>query len=340
MTKPLMKYVEDRRPKKSCSASDYGKLGIDIILGLNGVEYSNPMDWSSYLRMSAGKGVELQMLKVLKQNGIVDEDYDQDFEKIVHTRATENGDEIDIEKKERDSTKVVREGVTISMRFDAEVRKGGATLETLDTILPQGQAIELGEGEPIEIKSINNKNSIDIQKYIDNKPRESYVGQLAIYMDALGKEQGHLFVSAVDGLNYFWFVCKKIGEGLYQCGDTVVDLNKEYKRFAELVEASKKVWDYPMMKKYWEEEIYKLPLDKVDFSKMSVSAIGEARNGRKVIGSADKWKIDYSSYKDIIVRMQGEQLGYTAEELELIKTMTAGFSSKPKVAKAVVELTV
>lgn len=326
--KPLLKYCEDRRPKTNISASDADKLSIDTILSLNGIEYSNPMDWSSYLRMSAGKGVELQMLKVLKQNGIVDEEYDQDFQTIYH--KAENGDIVGEDTIERDSTKIERNGVTISMRFDAEVKKGGAKLSMLDSFLPQEQEVELGEGEPIEIKTINNKNAFDIQRYVDNKPRENYVKQLAIYMDALGKDQGHLFVSAIDGLNYFWFVCKKTGEGIYQCGETIVDLNKEYARFAELKEASKRIWDYPLMKKYWEEEKYKTPIDEIDWTRLSVSKIGDVRNGRTVVGSENKWKIDYSSYKDIIVYMQGEKLGYTDEEIVKIKELTAGFSAKPK----------
>jgi hypothetical protein len=327
--KPLLTYTGERRPKNNISASDAEKLGIDIILSLNHIEQSNPTEWYGYLKMGAGKGVELEMLKILKENGIVDKNYDQDFE------YKEVGTESDpfTEKVARDSTKIVRNGVTISMRFDAEVKAGGAVLKASDTVLPQSTDLVLGEGEPIEIKSINNKNSIDIAKYIAKQPRSNYVKQLAIYMDALGKEQGHLFVSSIDGLNTFWFVCKKTAEGIYQCGDTIVDLNEEYKRFAELTEASKNIWDYPKMKKYWNEETYKLPLDKIDWTKVSVSAIGEARNNRKVIGSENSFKINYSGYKDIIVRMQGAKLGYSEEEIAIIKTATAGYSAKPKVAK-------
>lgn len=330
--KPILNYIEERRAKKNISASDYGKMGIDIILGLNHVEPSNPMDWSAYLKMSAGKGVELQMLKVLKQNKIVDEDYDQDFELTADLCG--DNDPQTYSKTERDSTKIVRNGVTISMRFDAEVKKGGAKFSAMDNFLPQGTEIEMGEGEPIEIKSVNNKNSVDIQKYIDNKPKESYVGQLAIYMDALGKEQGHLFVSSIDGLNYFWFVCKKTGEGIYQCGETVVDLNKEYARFAELLEVSKNIWDYPVMKKYWNEVQYKTPIKDIDWTKLSVSKIGDVRNGRAVVGDLENgWKVLYSPYKNIIVRLQGQKLGYTEEEIADIKIATTGFSAKPKVAK-------
>lgn len=323
---PLLKYEGEKRLKTNISASDAERLGIDIILGLNNIEPTNPMEYGSHLRFGAGKGTELEMLKILKQNGIVDEDYDQDF--II--RELLDGDN---EKIERESTKIERNGVTISMRFDAEVKKGGATLSTKDSVLPQNQDIELEEGSPIEIKTINNANKFDIQKYIDNKPRSNYVMQLAIYMDALGKDQGHLFVAALDGISKFWFICRKTAEGIYQCGDTIVDLNKEYKRFAELKEASRNIWNYPAMKKYWEEEIYKIPLDKIDWSKMSVSRVSEIRNGRYVVGSDNKYKIDYSSYKTAIIHMQGATIGYSPEELEQIKIATKGFSAKPKVEK-------
>jgi hypothetical protein len=332
---PKLKYLEERRPKTNISASDADKLGIDIILGLNGVPYSNPMEWTAYLKMSAGKAIELQTLKVLKQNGIVDEDYDQDFEMVSEKIPEGELGEGNTRwvKKERESTKIVREGITISMRFDAEVKKGGAKMYADDSLLPQGFELEMKEGEPIEIKSINNKNAFDIQRYIDNKPKENYVKQLAIYMDALNKDQGHLFVASVDGLHTFWFVCKKTGEGIYQCGDTIVDLNKEYKRFAQIYADSKNIWNYPNMKKYWEEELYKLPLDKIDWTKVSTSKIGEARNGRFVIGTENKWKVDYSPYKDIIIKIQNETLGYTPDQIEQIKTLTAGYTAKAKVAK-------
>lgn len=325
--KPNLRYVSDRRPKKNISASDAEKLGIDIILSLNGVEESNPKPWNDYLRTAAGKGVELEMIKVLKQNGIVDEDYDQDTEWV--DGVGEDGLPFSKEQP-RDSTKVERNGVTISMRFDAEVKKGGAKISLEKLNIPSSEVIEMLEGEPIEIKSVNNKNSFDIQKYKDGNPRSNYVKQLAIYMDALGKEQGHLFVATIDGLHTFWFTCRKVGEGLYKCGNVEVDLNLEYARFAEIYADSKRVWDVHAMRKWWNEEQYKIPLKDVKWAGMSVTEIGNIRNGRKVVGTEGKFKIDYSGYKDLIIRMQGHTLGYTGEELAEIRDVTEGFSAKPK----------
>lgn len=303
--KPILTLKEERRPKLNLWPSDAGKLAVDILLSLKGIPPTEETEWNSTLRMAAGKGVELQMIKVLKENGIVDGDFDQD---------------------KNESTAIEREGVPISMRFDALVKKGGTILKTDDTRLPQSQEITLNEGEPIEIKSINNKNSFDIQKYIDSKPRESYVTQLSIYMDALGKEKGHLFVSAIDGLSYFWFVCMKVSDGIYRCGDTEVDINKVYKRWKE-------IWDMKdgeIPAELWSEEIYKLPIESIDFTQLSVSRIGDMRNGRYVLGSENKWKIDYSPYSRMIIEKQEVTIGYSEEELAFIREKTKGFSSKKK----------
>jgi hypothetical protein len=48
------------------------------------------------------------------------------------------------------------------------------------------------------------------------------------------------------------------------------------------------------------------------------------------VGSENKFKIDYSPYKDYIIKAQGATLGYTPEEIEKIKELTKGFSAKPK----------
>jgi len=298
--KPILKYEEEKRKKANFWASDHGKLGIDLHLALKGVEPTNKPVWSDTLKWEAGKGVELGMLNILKANGIVDPDYNQD----------EYG------RVERDV-----DGLKITGKCDARIIKGGATMQFNDSVMPESVTLELNEGEPIEVKSINNKNSFDIQSYIDNKPRESYVGQLAVYLDILGLERGHLFVASIDGLAYFWFPCEKIGDGIYKAGDTVVNVKEEYKRWKSILE---NLDNEPN----WTEELYKLPIEEVKWNELTVSKIGSARNNKAVIGSENGWKIQYSPYKNLIVEKQGTQLGYTEEELAKIRIMTAGYSSK------------
>ena len=296
---PKLEYKEEQRKRNSFYASDSCKLGIDITLELQDTPKTNPTLWNNTLRMAAGKGVELQMIDILKQNNIIDKDYDQ--EKIP-------------------TTSIIRNGIEIRMRFDAIIKKGGAILKGEDSRLPNNVEIKLEEGEVLEIKSINNKNSFDIQDYINNNPRESYVMQLSMYMDALEKERGHLFVSAIDGLNYFWFVCNRLHDRVYQCGNVVVDLDKEYARFAE-------IWANKDKEPNWFEETYKLDLEKIDWTKLSAGNISKARNNALVIGSEGKFKIDYSPYKDLIIQKQGATKGYTNEELAVIAVKTKNYTT-------------
>jgi len=303
MSKPILQYkeTEEHKAKETLYPTDNSKLEADILLELRGVQPTNPSKWNDTLRQEAGKAVEMQMIKVLKQNGVIDELYDQD---------------------NLPSTKIERMGVPISMRFDAQAKE--STLKLDSTIFPQGQEIKITKGEPIEIKTINNNNSFDIQKYIEGMPRESYITQIAIYMDALNKDIGHLFASTIDGLNYFWFQVKHIGNLIFQADKITIDLNKVYERYA-------KIW-----KKYkenvepdWFEEIYKLPVEQVNWTSLSSTKITEARNNRRVIGSENSWKINYSPYRDLILEKQGiNQKGYTESEILKIKELTKGFSKK------------
>lgn len=179
-------------------------------------------------------------------------------------------------------------------------------------------------GEPVEIKTINNKNAWDIKKYEDNKPRENYVGQLSMYQHFLKQKVGHLFVCSIDGLNRFWFDNVMISDGVYKCGDTVVDLNKEFDRWSmiwKVVKEWKKGDPIPFLNEYR----YKFPVSEIDWTKVSASDISKARNGHKVLGN---WEVLYSDWKDLIIQLQGETLGYTEEELKIIKEKTKGYSSK------------
>jgi len=176
------------------------------------------------------------------------------------------------------------------------------------------------DGLPIEIKSINNKNSFDIKRYESGEPRENYVGQLSIYMDALNVDTGYLFVSSIDGLNRFCFECKKIDDGKYQCGKTIVDIDKEYKKWSRLYKQNIETDTVPNPNEY----VYKIPVEEIDWTKVSKGAISKARNGHTVIGD---WQVQYSPWKDKIIEMQGSELGYSPEEIEIIKEKTKGFTT-------------
>lgn len=176
------------------------------------------------------------------------------------------------------------------------------------------------EGEPIEIKSINNKNQYDIRKYREGQPRLNYVGQLAMYMDFLDKDKGYLFVASIDGLNYFIIPCNRIGLRKFRCGNVEVDLDSEYKRFAKLYknnilkDIEPDCWEYH----------YKYPIDELDWHSISKSKISLARNNRAVIGD---WQVQYSDYKDLLIERQGVGVGYTDEEIIKIREYTKGYTT-------------
>lgn len=285
-----LEYKETTKEKNNFYCSDYGKLGIDLYFAFKGEPKTNPPKWHDTLKWGAGKGVEMALLDILKSNGIVAEDYEQE----KHGRV-----------------EMVREGVQINGYIDA--------MTTGDKVKEFG----LEAGCPIEIKSINNANKFDIAKYETENPRDNYVGQLASYMDFLGKDRGYLFVASIDGLHHFFFECRRVKDKIYKCGNVQVDMGQEYKRFADIY--------YNNIQKDIIPECpirYKIPVKDIDWTKVSVSDIAKARKGQKVIGDKDSWVIAYSNWKDKIIEMQGVRAGYSEQEIDEILTATKGYTSK------------
>jgi hypothetical protein len=277
-----MKVKYDFRQKRNFSPSDFGKPTLDIYFAFKGVVPTNETLWYETLKWGAGHGVEAAMLEILKYNGIVWEHYDQDFDGLIET-----------------TLKIGENVLPIKGFTDARVIK---------------------VDEPIEIKSINNKNIMDVRDYDANKPRKNYVGQLAMYMEFLKKDRGHLFVASIDGLHRYWFECRKIAPGKYQCGEVVVDVHEEFERWSKIWTMlqngeSPDIWEYR----------YKHPIEEVNWKALSTDKVRKARSGEAVVGD---WQISWSPYKDLIVQLQGETLGYTFAELEKIKELTKGYTSK------------
>lgn len=256
----------ENKSKNTFWASDYGKSTLDLYFSLTNEPITNPIEWDDMIRLEAGKGVENALVKVLKDSGYVDENYEQK------------------------SISIVREGVEIHGKIDAILKSG----------------------IPVEIKSINNKNVFYVKKYHDGFPRESYVGQLAIYMDALGVEQGYLFAVTLDGLEKFLIPCYKTKDNTYRCGKIEIDISKEYKRWA-------KIWNENIVPKklpdIW-EYTYKPKIDSIDWTKVPLAKRRNAVINGVVVGSA--WQITYSPYCNRIVELQGETRGYTDEEKKVI----------------------
>lgn len=177
-------------------------------------------------------------------------------------------------------------------------------------------------GNPIEAKSINNANKYDVLKYQRNIPKESYVGQLATYMRFLNVERGALFVASIDGLNTFWIECRKIGDGVYKCGNVTVDILAEYRRWISIYHNN--IQPRKLDSAIINEALYKYDVSTLDWTAQSATAIRKARNNEAVIGD---WRVKYSPWKDKILELQGVTPGYTNEELAIIKEKTKGYST-------------
>lgn len=270
----------ERKVKTAFHASDFGKPDLDLYFAWTEEPVTNPASWNETLKWGAGNGVEAQMLKVLKDSGIVTPDYDQK----QHGR-------VDFE----------REGIVIHGYIDA-LTKGG---------------------RPIEIKSINNKNEFDIGKYERGYPRESYVGQLATYLEYTNAPDGVLFVSSIDGLNYFWFTCERISKGKYKCGNVVVDIATEYQRWGELYRRNIAPRVMPDLWQYR----YKYDVSTLDWQAQSKASITKARTGKAVIGD---WQIQWSPWKNRIIELQGTHAGYSEKEMEIIMEKTKGYTTWKK----------
>ncbi len=282
-------YKEVPKPRKNFYASDFDKPNLDLYFSWTDEPKTNPPKWYDTLKWGAGNGVEDAMLKILKMNGVVAEDYDQ---------------------KLHGGFKIEREGITISGYTDARNL----------------------EGEPIEIKSINNANTQGIREYENGYPRHNYVGQLSIYLDALGKDKGYLFASSIDGLHRFWFECRRVRPGVYQCGNVTVDVNAEYRRWAKLLKENIEPRFMPDVFQF----VYKYPVDEIDWTKLGVAKISAARTGKAVVGD---WELNWSDWKNRIIELQGSQLGYTNAELEVILEKTKGYTTwkRPSTRKKKVE---
>lgn len=270
-------------------ASDFGRSDLDIYFSFTNEPKTNAAEWFQTLKWGAGLGVEEKLLRILKDSGYVPEEYDQ---------------------KKHGRILIEREGVSIAGYIDAAT--------TLDET-----------GIPIEIKSINNKNSVDIRKYATGYPRESYVGQLAVYMDARNVNMGYLFVASVDGLSYFLFKATRLKDGRVKCGKVTVNPADFYKRVSKLKKDHIDLKKMPDVNQY----LYKYPVDTLNWKEVPVASIAKARQNKKVIGD---FQIVFSDWKDKIIKLQKTKKGYSNAELKIILEKTKGYSTwKKKTIKKV-----
>jgi|TARA_Y100000310_G_scaffold118355_1_gene117231 hypothetical protein len=149
------------------------------------------------------------------------------------------------------------------------------------------------------------------------KPRESYLKQLAVYMDATDTNEGLLFYINRGTGKPFQYLLQRSGTK-FKCNDIEFDIMDTYKRWADIYDYIQRGEEPPS------DYIYKFPLEEIDWKTISRSDISKARNGHKVLG---EWQVLYSPYKDLIVEREGTQLGYSPEEIALIKEKTDGYTT-------------
>lgn len=185
--------------------------------------------------------------------------------------------------------------------------------------------VKTKDGTPIEVKSVNNANYYYVKELEAGEPRISHVVQLIAYMRNAGKDRGILFVSTIDGQNTFVFYCDQIDEYRYKCGNVEVDMREILER---LQRVQNELLEIPSPAELPEDVIYekryKIPVEEVDWKEVSKSKRTAARAGRRVVGD---WELKYSDYKDLWVGLQGDDLGYTKDEINKIKELTKGHTT-------------
>ena len=273
--------------KESFWASETETPAWDIWHSFMGIEPTNPKDSFSLWRMECGKIAEEGIVKYIKYSMLIGKDFS---ETVVWD-----------EDRKQHYFKVERGGVQVS----------GA----IDGIINNGMAV-------FEIKSYYGDYAG--RDYANGKPKMNYLKQLAVYMDVMNVDTGYLLMVPMPAGEFYCFTLRREG-GMYVCGDISFSLDDVYKRWNTIYN------EFVLPKKcpdaFYDGVRYKYDINTLDWSKVSNSAITEARQGRKVVGS---WEILYSSWKDKWIQAQGTELGYTLEEVERIKFLTTGFSSKKK----------
>lgn len=177
----------------------------------------------------------------------------------------------------------------------------------------------LSDGSVAEIKSFY--GDYQATELREGKPRPSYLKQLACYMDFMDMKIGRLIYVHRGTGELFEFVLER-QEGLkFKCLDVEFDLEDTYRRWSQLYYENILPNIEPSS-----EFRYKIPVGKIDWSKVSKTDIMKARNNQKVIG--DGWQVNYSPYKNLIIEREGSCLGYTDLELEIIRRETKGYSKK------------
>lgn len=172
------------------------------------------------------------------------------------------------------------------------------------------------DGTPLEVKTFY--GDYQARELKAGKPKTAYLKQLAIYMDALNQNRGKLmYMDRGTGEMYEFTLTRESGLK-FKCMNIEFDLTDTYKRWAELYKNN----IIPRIEPRSEFR-YKYPVQEI--AKASKTDISKARTNSAVYGD---WQVKYSPYKNLIIQREGCGLGYSDDEIQAIKELTKGYSSK------------
>jgi len=259
-----------------------------------GEKSTNPVDVIGLQIMSIGNKVEQQLVDDWTKMGIVIPPPTGSFQHRVE---------------------IEREGIKITGKIDAIIKQK----------LKTGELIEV----PVEVKSFYG----DFQERLINQlqPNEGYLKQLAIYMDALDKNIGILYmVNRGNGHQFQFILTRKAGifrlKGINYENEILksdkpiiqFNINDTYKYFSEI---NKDVVANKVPKAIFQ---YKYPVTEKMLKSQYSTALTNARMGRAVIGD---WQCKYCSYKDKCLKHEKCDHGYSKEEQEKIMELTKGYTT-------------
>lgn len=287
--KTILEDKEESREHKKNSfwASECELPMFDLYHRFKGTTPTNPPDLNSLMVMNTGKLMELSMVTILQEKGL----------------AKKNEDD----KQDRVEMELEEYGIRVTGYVDA-ILNGDIPLE-IKTFYGDYQEKDLASG----------------------KPRTSYCKQLAIYMYYMkasagvllyiNRGNGHIFqFDLLRSGTKFSYVVRRDENGRVVETEELFDLADTFQRWSDIYK-NYILKDIEPKSEYR----YKIPLSEIDWNKVSNADISKARTNKKVIG--DGWQVAYSSYKDLILKQEGSELGYSDEELAIIKAETAGYSS-------------
>lgn len=179
-----------------------------------------------------------------------------------------------------------------------------------------------GEIALVEIKTYYGQhNHVEVTA---GRVKEGYLKQLAIYQYHYKIRHGILLMinQGTGEMTEFDLYQNPDNPYHFACPDNEKEFNLEetFKRWEKIYVENILPKKEPAIDYQYKYDIYAL-----DWSKVSAANISAARNNQKVLGD---WQVKYSDYKDLIISRQGTVPGYTEEELDHIRQVTAGYSSR------------